>query len=82
MCTRSREGECVKVGGGAERSMMARLWEGLRKERRRAVARPMPEEPPVMTMVLGVDLRLVKVEASGWKRDMLDLGCEKLRPRR
>lgn len=81
VCTRRREGECVKVGGGAERSIMTILWEGLREERRRAVASPMPEEPPVMTMVLGVDLRLVKVEASGWKRDMLDLGCEELRRR-
>lgn len=53
--------------------MMAILWDGLREESRRAVASPMPEEPPVMTMVFGADLKLWKAEASGWKRDMFRL---------
>lgn len=53
--------------------MMAILWDGLREESRRAVASPIPEEPPVMTMVFGADLKLWKAEASGWKRDMFRL---------
>ena len=67
------EGEWSKSVGGAERSIMATLWDGLREESRRAVASPMPEEPPVMTMVFGADLKLWKAEASGWKRDIFGL---------
>jgi len=47
-----------------------RLCEGLREERRDAVARPIPDAPPVIRIVLGVDLRVWSVEGSGWKRDM------------
>lgn len=71
MCTRRWAGECVKSLGGAERSIMAMLWLELSSDSRRAVARPMPEEPPVITMVLGEPLRLLKAEASGWKREAI-----------
>ena len=42
-----------------------RLWEGLSWERRVAVARPMPEEPPVMRMVWGWVERVVREEMEG-----------------
>jgi hypothetical protein len=64
-------GEWVKDGGGDCRSMRTRLWDGFREERRRAVERPMPEAPPVMSIVLGVDCRVVKALGSGVKRDIL-----------
>jgi hypothetical protein len=48
-----------------------RLWDGLRVERRVAVARPMPDEEPVMRIVLGVDWRVVRDERVGVKRDMV-----------
>jgi hypothetical protein len=47
------------------------LCDGLRLERRVAVVRPMPEEPPVMRMVFGVVFREVKSEAEGWNSDMV-----------
>jgi hypothetical protein len=49
-------------GGGGWRSRRARLLVGESWERRVAVARPMPEEPPVMRMVLL--WREVRVEES------------------
>jgi hypothetical protein len=55
-------GEWVKDGGGDCR---------FREERRRAVERPMPEAPPVMSIVFGVDCRVVKALGSGVKRDIL-----------
>ena len=61
----------MKSLGGAERSIMAMLWFELSSDIRRAVARPMPEEPPVISMVLGEPLRLLKAEASGWKREAM-----------
>lgn len=51
--------------------MRTRLCSGLREERRVAVAKPMPDEPPVITMVFGADLRLWNAEALGWKTDMI-----------
>lgn len=45
-----------------------RLWFGLRAERRVAVARPIPEEPPVMRIVLGVEFGDARVEREGSKR--------------
>jgi hypothetical protein len=47
------------------------LWEGLRVERRVAVARPIPEDPPVMMTVFGVDLRMCSAEIEGEKRAMV-----------
>jgi len=44
-----------------------RLWDGFRDERRVAVARPMPEEPPVMRMVFGVLDRVFRLEGKGVK---------------
>ena len=64
-------GECVKEAGGAWRSSRMRLCVAFRVERRVAVARPMPEEPPVMRIVLGVDVRDVRAEMEGWKRAMV-----------
>lgn len=54
-----------KVEGGGWRSKRMRLWEGLSWERRVAVARPMPEEPPVMRMVWGWVERVVREEMEG-----------------
>ena len=51
-------------------SSRIRLWEGFRLERRVAVARPMPEELPVMRIVLGVEERLWRVDGVGWMSDM------------
>jgi hypothetical protein len=48
-----------------------RLCDGLRLERRLAVARPIPEDPPVMRMVLGVDFKEWKSEVEGWNSDMV-----------
>ena len=67
-------GECVNDGGGGWRSIKTRLWDGLREERSVAVARPMPEEPPVMMMVFGVDFKVWRADALGWKRAIF-LGC-------
>lgn len=50
-----------------------RLWFGLRAERRVAVARPIPEEPPVMRIVFGVEFGDVRVEKEGWKRAIVAL---------
>lgn len=50
------------------------MWDGFREERRVAVLRPMPEEPPVMRIVLGVVERVVKEEGVGWKRVILNVG--------
>lgn len=61
----------MKSLGGAERSIMTMLWLELSSDSRRAVARPIPEEPPVITMVFGELLRLLKAEASGWKREAM-----------
>lgn len=61
------DGEWVKVGGGGWRSRRMRLWDGFRDERRVAVARPMPEEPPVMRMVFGVLERVLRAEGEGVK---------------
>jgi hypothetical protein len=47
-----------------------RLWEGFSVERRVAVARPMPEDPPVMRIVLGVEDRVCRVEVEGVKSDI------------
>lgn len=63
----------MKVGGGVFRSMRTRLCAGFRAERRRAVARPMPEEPPVMTMVLGVDFNVARSMAFGSKSVILEV---------
>ena len=49
------------------RSIRARLCLGLRVERSCAVARPIPEEPPVITKVLGVDLSVVRLWLLGSK---------------
>lgn len=48
-----------------------RLWLGFREERGVAVATPMPEEPPVMGMVLGENWRDVREEMEGRTRDMV-----------
>ena len=61
------EAECLKVAGGGWRSSRMRLWDGFRDERRVAVARPMPEEPPVMRIVLGVLERVLRAEGEGVK---------------
>jgi len=61
------DGEWVKLGGGGWRSSRMRLWDGFRHERRVAVARPMPEEPPVMRMVFGVLERVLRAEGEGVK---------------
>lgn len=53
-----------------------RLWEGLREERSVAVERPMPEEPPVMRIVFGVEMRVLREAAVGWNRDILVVGRE------
>jgi hypothetical protein len=45
----------------------------LRDESKVAVARPMPDEPPVMTMVFGVDLREAKFEFFGSRGNIMDL---------
>lgn len=47
--------------------MRTRLCLGLRVERSCAVARPIPEEPPVITKVLGVDLSVVRLWILGSK---------------
>jgi hypothetical protein len=47
-----------------------RLWEGFSVERRVAVARPMPEDPPVMRIVLGDEDRVCRVEVEGVKSDI------------
>lgn len=59
-----------------------RVWKGWRVERRVAVARPMPEEPPVMRIVFGVEERVVRDEAVRSRSDILersscgvDVGC-------
>jgi hypothetical protein len=59
-------------GGGGWRSRRARLLVGESWERRVAVARPMPEEPPVMRMVLL--WREVRVEGSIVKVVILMVG--------
>lgn len=64
------EGAWEKVGGGGCRSRRMRVWLGCRVERRVAVARPIPEEPPVMRIVFGAEERVVKDAVEGWKRDM------------
>jgi hypothetical protein len=69
--TRILEGECLKVGGGGWRSKRMRLWDGLRVERRVAVERPMPDEPPVMSMVLGVEERVWRDSMVGVKSDIV-----------
>lgn len=60
----------MKDLGGGCRSRRTRLWEGFRIERRVAVARPMPEDPPVMRMVFGVDFRVWRADIEGEKRAM------------
>lgn len=55
-----------------------RLWDGLREERREAVERPMPEEPPVIRMVFGVEERVVREEGVGVKRDILGGGSAEI----
>jgi hypothetical protein len=50
---------------------MAMLWDGLRVERRVAVARPIPEEPPVMRIVDGVVVRVCRSVGVMVKRDMV-----------
>ena len=49
------------------------MWEGFRDERRVAVARPMPEEPPVMRIVLGVLERVLRAEGEGVKSVIVGL---------
>lgn len=74
--TRRCEAGCVKVGGGGCRSTRTRLWCGLRVERRVAVARPIPEEPPVIRIVFGVEFGDVRVEREGSKRAIVvAVGC-------
>lgn len=51
-----------------------RLCEGFREERRVAVLRPIPEEPPVMRIVFGVEMRVERDEAVGVKRDIFGVG--------
>ena len=67
------EGSCLKAAGGGLRSISTRLCCGLSDERSWAVAKPMPEEPPVITMVFGVDFRVVKDAMFGWRRDMVGM---------
>lgn len=59
---RRRDRLCCRLGGGGGgcRSSSARLLVGERLERGEAVARRMPEEPPVIRMVLF--LREVRAE--------------------
>jgi hypothetical protein len=52
-----------------------RLWDGLREERRVAVARPIPEEAPVIKIVLEVDFNVARDSIVGWKRDMVKWFC-------
>ena len=65
----------MKVGDGGWRSSRMRLWDGFRDERRVAVARPMPEEPPVMRIVLGVLERVFRSEGEGLKSVIIWLMC-------
>lgn len=65
--TRRCEGSCLNVLGGGLRSIKTRLCLGLRVERSCAVARPIPEELPVITKVLGVDLSVVRLWLLGSK---------------
>jgi hypothetical protein len=65
------EGEWVKEAGGGWRSTRMRLWDGFRVERRVAVERPMPDEPPVMRMVLEVEERTLRDSMVGVKRDIV-----------
>lgn len=64
-------GECGKEVGGGCRSRRMRLWDGWSVERRVAVERPMPEEEPVIRIVLGDVEREVREEGVGVKRDIL-----------
>jgi hypothetical protein len=57
----------VNVGGGGERSRRMRLCDGFSVERRVAVDRPMPDEEPVIRIVLGVVRRELRVEGEGLK---------------
>jgi hypothetical protein len=61
--------------GGGWRSRRMRLWDGLREERRVAVARPIPEEAPVIKIVLEVDFNVARDSIVGWKRDMVKWFC-------
>jgi hypothetical protein len=56
--------------GGGCKSRRMRLWDGFREERRVAVARPMPDEEPVMRIVLGMEVRIAREEIVGVKRDI------------
>ena len=62
----------MNVGGGERRSISTRLCCGLSEERSWAVARPIPDKPQVITMVFGVDFRVVRAAASDRKSDMVD----------
>lgn len=64
----------LKDRGGGRRSSTTRLCEGFRVERRVDVARPMPEDPPVMRIVFGVDFRVWRADIEGEKRAMTVVG--------
>ena len=51
------------------------MWDGFRDERRVDVAIPMPEEPPVIRMVLGVLERVFRSEGDGVKSVMFGDDC-------
>ena len=60
-----------KLDGGGCRSKRIRLCEELSLRRRVAVARPIPEQPPVIRIVLGVDERLARESGERSRRDIL-----------
>lgn len=70
------EAACGKERGGGDKSRRIRLWDGFSCERRVAVERPMPDEEPVIRMVLGVVERHVRDWIVGVKRDMVDMMFE------
>jgi hypothetical protein len=51
--------------------MKTRLCLGFKEERSWAVAKPMPDEPPVMTIVLGVDFKAWNSAALGLNSAMM-----------
>jgi hypothetical protein len=63
-------GSCLNEAGGGCKSRSMRLWDGFEEERRVAVARPMPDEEPVIKIVFGVDFRVDRDSVVGMKRDM------------